>query len=174
VTIERHKSHPLDALDQACRRYPGGVEALAARMKKTESTLRKELTQGITSHRIGYDDELSTILTYLEAAKVEGWADTLHAFNYRHGHLCVPIPSVEDVDSDELVQLVCSMVREVGEVGGSLTTAKASASDGGRYVTTKEFKDFDVRVEQALSAIAALRERVREDHLSAVSMGLVK
>lgn len=174
MTKERYALHPLDALDDSIRRYPGGHKALAARLNKSESTLRKELAQGVDTHRIGYDDELSTILIMLESAKVEGWANTLHALAYRHHHLMVSIPDVEDRADDELVQMVCSMVKEVGDVGGSLTAAKNESGDGRRYISTREFLNFDVQVEEAMAALAALRERVRDEHLAAKKSGLVK
>ena len=174
MTKERYALHPLDALDDSIRKYPGGHKALAARMGKSESTLRKELTQGLDTHRIGYEDELSTILFYLEAAKVDDWDSTLHALAYRHNRLLVSIPNVDGQDDDELVQMVCAMVKEVGDVGGSLTAAKNERGDGKRCISTREFKDFDVQTEEAMAALAALRERVREEHLEAKKGGLVK
>lgn len=174
MTIELNKLHPLDALAMACRSYPGGIEALAARMGKNEFSLRKELAQGIATHRVGYDEELSTILDYLRDAGVKDWASTLHAFAYRHGHLMVQIPDVDGHDSSEMVQLVCAMVKEVGDVGGSLTTAMSAESKGGKHVSTREFSDFDAQVEEAMAALAALREKVREEHLAAKQAGLIK
>jgi len=174
VTKERYALHPLDALDDSVRKYPGGHKALAARLCKTESTLRKELTQGVDTHRIGYEDELSKILFCLEAAKVDGWDNTLHTLAYRHSRLLVPIPDVHDQDDDELVQMVCAMVKEVGDVGVSLTAAKSDKGDGKRYISTREFQGFDVQVEEAMAALAVLRERVREEHQQAKKVGLVK
>lgn len=174
MTKERYALHPLDALDDSIRKYPGGHKALSARLGKSESTLRKELTQGLDTHRIGYEDELSKILFCLESAKVSDWADTLHALAYRHHHLMVAIPNVEGHDSDELVQMVCQMVKEVGDVGGSLTMAKSTYSECGKRITTREFNEFDVQVEEAMAALAALRERVREQHLDDLSTGLVR
>ncbi len=174
MTKERYALHPLDALDDSVRKYPGGHKALAARLGKTESTLRKELTQGVDTHRIGYEDELSKILFCLEAAKVDGWDNTLHALAYRHSRLLVSIPDVHDSDDDELVQMVCAMIKEVGDVGGSLTTAKSDRGDGKRYISTSEFNEFDVQVEEAMAVLAALRERVRDEHLQAKKARLVK
>jgi hypothetical protein len=88
--------------------------------------------------------------------------------------LLVSIPDVEGQDDDELVQMVCAMVKEIGDVGGSLTAAKSEHSDGKRCISTREFKEFDVQVEEAMAALAALRERVREEHLDAKNAGLVK
>ena len=174
MTLALNKLHPLDALAKSCRSYPGGVEALAVRMGKNEFSLRKELAQGVATHRVGYDEELSTILDYLKDAGVKDWAATLHAFAYRHGHLMVQIPDVDGHDSSEMVQMVCAMVKEVGDVGGSLTAAKNERGDGKRCISSREFKDFDVQVEEAMAALAALRERVREEHLEAKKGGLVK
>jgi len=174
VTLQLNPLHPLDALAKSCREYPGGMTALAARMGKTEATLRKELAQGVPTHRVGYDEELSTILDYLHDAGVLSWADTLHAFAYRHAHLMVPIPDVDGQEDEQLVQMVCAMVKEVGDVGGSLTSAKSDKGDGSKYISTQEFKNFDAQVEEAMAALAALRERVHAEHLAAKKAGLVK
>ncbi len=174
MTLELKPLHPLDALSASCREYPGGMIALAARMGKTENTLRKELAQGVQTHRIGYDEELSTILFYLADAKVSSWADTLHAFAYRHNHLMVPIPEADGQDSERLVEMVCLLVKEIGDVGGCLTSAKSASSESGKYISTREFDNFNLQVEEAMSALAALREQVRKEHQEAVYQGLTR
>lgn len=92
-------------------------------------------------------------------------------FEAESGEKCYFVVSDEDA---RFLALALLNNLAVGDVGGSLTAAKNERGDGKRCISSREFKEFDVQVEEAMAALAALRERVREEHLEAKKGGLVK
>jgi len=174
MTYSLNEGHPLDVLYRACKAYPGGIEALALRLKMKESTLYKKLRQQVDTHFVNFDDELSEILFCLKEAKVEGWSDTLRAFCWRHDHIAIPMPDLSAAEDDELSGLVLRVVKEYGDVASALSQATSGESEEKRLITSREFADFDVQVNEAMAALAALRERARASHEAAKAQGLVR
>lgn len=171
MTIELNKLNPLDALKLACNHYPGGVEALAARIGMSTAVMRNKLSQAVTTHHLNYPDQVSDILDCLRDAKVGNWDATLHAFAYRHGCMLVKIPQGEcEFTSNELAELVCKLMTEVGQVAQSISQAFADDMQ----VSSREFARFDIEVQEALTAISALREKMREVHEDGKRRGLVR
>jgi len=174
MTYRIEEGHPLDVLFRACGKYPGGVEALAVRLKLNEKTLYKKLRHQIDTHHMNYDGELSELLFCLAEAKVDGWSDTIRAFCWRHDHIAIPMPDLSAADDDELSGLVLQVVKEYGDVASALSQATSGSSEAQRLITSREFADFDVQVNEAMAALAALRERARASHEAAKAKGLVR
>lgn len=161
MPLPLNQMHPLDVLYQACRAYPGGIEALAARLGKSPSILYNKLRQQVQTHYVGYDDELSEILFCLRDAGVVGWDKTISAFCWRHGFVVVPFPDLGEVSDDELMEMVLRVVKEQGDVAAALTAALAPNSDGGHDISRREFCAIDKEISEAMAALAELRERVK-------------
>lgn len=171
MTSELNRLNPLDALKLACNHYPGGVEALALRIGIVPGVLRNKLSGAVASHHINYPDQVSDILDCLCEAKVDQWDAPLHAFAYRHGCMLVKIPQgVCEFTSNELAELVCRLMAEVGQVAQSISQAFADDM----HVSSREFARFDIEVQEALTAISALREKMREVHEDGKRRGLVR
>lgn len=159
MTCKLESLHPLDALYRACKAYPGGIESLSVRLGKRASVLYSELRRQVESHRVGYDGELSEILFCLEEAGVRDWASTLHAFAWRHGHLVVPVPKALEV-GDQLTEQICNSVKEHAD---AIAAIGASLADDNR-IDEAELARIENEVEEAMSALAGLRELAREKH----------
>lgn len=169
MTYKLSVVHPLDALYRACKAYPGGVEALAARLKMTPSTLYKKLRQQVETHHLGYDAELSEILFCLEESKVEGWSDTLHSLCWRHGHVAVQVP-LPGSGHEQLTSMILASVSDQGEVASAI--AESLAND--QAVDSSEFARINKAIERSMADQAALLELVRVMHTEAVEKGLVR
>jgi hypothetical protein len=150
--------HPLDALYRACRSYPGGVEALARRLGVSPATLYNKLRQQMVTHHVHFDTELSEILFCLRDANVTGWDDVLHAFCWRHGYLAVPVPNAVMTD-DAVTSAICRSVKEHGEAIAQIGQALIDSS-----ITKNEMAGIDREIEEAMSALAALRQLLHERH----------
>lgn len=166
MTCKLEKLHPLDALYRSCRAYPGGIEALAARMGKRASVMYSELRRQVETHRVGYDEELSEILFCLAEAGVQDWAATLHAFAWRHGHLVVPVPQGVNVD-EQLTTQICSSVKEHAD---AIAAIGASLANDDR-IDDEELSRIERETEEAMSALAGLRELAREKHAASRKNG---
>lgn len=162
MTCRAIKMHPLDVLYQTCRRYPGGIEALARRLELSEKTLYSKLRHQVDSHHIGYDEELSEILFCLKEANVKGWADTLHALLWRHDHLALPMPNVmtNGADDTELTSAIVASVKEHGEAIASIGEALRGDDD----VDDDDLRNIDKEIEEAMAALAALRSLAKRRH----------
>jgi len=125
MTIAPIPMHPLDELYQACRKYPGGIDALADRMGTTRAMLYNKLRQGVRSHYIHFDDELSEILFCLQETKVPDATRALEAICWRHGMLAIPAPgsNVEGVEQKQALKLLGEQLKTNAEAMTSFTDA---------------------------------------------------
>lgn len=152
MTYRLTEMHPLDALYQACRKYPGGVEALAGRLgMRNPMVLYSKLRQQVDTHHVNFDGELSEIIFCLRDANVPGWDNVLHAFLWRHGFLAVEVPTTT-VDDDAMTSAICASVQEHAE---AISAIGKSLKDG--KVTSKELDSIDKEIEEAMTALAQLR-----------------
>lgn len=157
--------HPLDALYQACRRYPGGIEALAQRVGIKADTLYKKLRMAVDTHHLGYDGELSDVLMCLQEAQVAGWSDTIHAICWRHGHLAVPVPTLDGhEDAEAFTEGMVRSVKEHAEALAAIGDSLKGGTAAERKVDAREMARIEREVEQAMSALAGLLEDARARH----------
>lgn len=171
MTSQLNKLNPLDALKLSCNDYPGGVEALAARLGMSVPVLRNKLSHGVATHHVHYPDQISLILDYLQDAKVTDWDASIHAFAYRFGFILVQVPSTDsEVSSDDLALLLCKMMSEIGDVARAISQAFANDTQ----VSSREFERFDIEVREAMTVITTLREKMREVHEDGKRRGLVR
>jgi hypothetical protein len=157
--------HPLDTLYQACRRYPGGIEALAQRLHMSYDTLRKKLRHQVETHHLAYDEELSEILFCLDEAKVSDWDGTLHALCWRHGGLFVPLPALADGADDEgMTEAICESVKEHAEAVAAIGESLKPDRQGKRRIDAAEFQYIERQIEEAMGTLVAMRDRARRRH----------
>lgn len=164
MTCKPIPMHPLDALYQAARQYPGGIEALAARLNMSYDTLRKKLRHQVPTHILGYDGELSDLLHCLEEANVQGWNSTLHALCWRHGGLFLPIPQVSADDDDVLAESIAESVREHAEAVSAIGESLRPDRDGKRRIDAGELREIEQQIEEAMQALVSLRDHARHRH----------
>ncbi len=139
-----------DAAYHTVHDYPGGAVAVAHRLGANATVLSHKVSPTCGTHHLSLD----------EAARImdlTGDHRILVALSRRLGYLD-PIPSVsyDGIADDALLDLVVRMHGETSDVSRSLSEALA---DG--RVTRDELARFEGEATEAMTAIAALLDRVR-------------
>lgn len=150
----------IDAAFAIAKRYPGGVEALANVMHVSASVLYKKLEHGCDTHHLR-EDEFEEIIARCAAAGVPDAYKPLRALCFRFGHVAVKLPELGDQSSAELAEMVMRCFKEGGDVARVVEEAVSVKSRGGRGVTPGELRAIEMEIEQAMGALAELRERAR-------------
>lgn len=122
----------LDSVRRAVRHYPGGLDAVAARLGKSPSTLEKEL-RGAPQYKLGAEDaaEIAAMCSDLR---------TPHCLDYptrlaEHvGATLLPLPHGLETDSIT-AKAVAGLMRELADVVGSVAAAEADGE-----ISTNELK----------------------------------
>lgn len=162
--------HPLDELYAACKRYPGGIEALTVRLGiRSVKTLYKKLSTVAMDFHLGYPDEVDNVLRCLEEAKVEAWDSTVHAFCWRHGGVFVRLPD-DVVGHEALGDAAMRVLKEAGDV----VTRTDESLAGDHLIDSRELERIDKEFEELMSAVAGWRELIRTRHQDARDKGLVR
>lgn len=147
-----------DALYIGARKYPGGVEALAQRLGISPNVLRNKLRPAIDTHHANFE-EVSAIIECLEEAHVPEAYLALQAFNWRHGHVAVRLPSSE-VAGGELFAKVLRIMDTEGRLANEISQALV----GDNRIDNTELNRIESQLQQSIEALAGLREKVRAKH----------
>lgn len=114
----------LDSVRRAVRHYPGGCEAVAARLGKSPSTLEKEL-RAAPQYKLGAVDAAEIAAMCVELG-------TPHALDYPTrlaeavGGTLLLLPSADGADGDALTALaLAELVREFSDVVSAVAAADA-------------------------------------------------
>lgn len=148
-----------DALYTVARAYPGGVDALAARMEISPNVLRNKLAPGIATHHASFE-EASRVVELCQQAGVPDAEQPLHALLMRHGmagfSTCAPESSQAPQAHGDLSQAVCKAMAQVGDVAEAVSQALMDGS-----VSTEEADRIEREFQEALAALGAWRAKVR-------------
>lgn len=155
MTQEYSDMNQHDALYIAARKYPGGVEALAQRMKISPAVLYSKMRPDCHTHYVSFE-QVSEITEYLVGAYVPGALQALHALAWRHGMVSISLPPLSDLETDCLVQSICKSVVEFGHLTSAVSEAMADGT-----ICGKEWAEIDREFSHAIGALTELRERVR-------------
>lgn len=155
MTHRLDQMNPQDALYATAREYPGGIEALAARMAMSATVLRNKLGRLTPTHHMT-DEQFDLVLELCAGAGVPDAYRALRAKAWRHGHIAVPLPALDTKTGGELADLVMRVFKEGGDVAAAVQRA---ASDD--ELTAAEAASVEAEVEQAIAALAELKDRVR-------------
>lgn len=147
-----------DALYISARKYPGGVEALAQRLGVSPNVLRNKLRPAIDTHHTNFE-EVSAIIECLEEVRVPEAYLALQAFNWRHGHVAVRLPSSE-VGGGELFAQVLRIMNAEGQLANEISQALA----GDNRIDGRELESIESQLQQSIEALVGLREKVRAKH----------
>lgn len=158
MTCQYNNINQHDALYNAARAYPGGIEALAQRMHISPNVLRNKLRPAIDTHHANFE-EVSVIVELLEEAKVDIAFLPLHAFCWRHNHVALQLPS-GDVDADDLLKQVVEIMSSDGALAGDINKALA----GDHKIDGRELVTIEERLEGCIGNLVALRNKVRAKH----------
>lgn len=155
MTQEYSDMNQHDALYIAARKYPGGVEALAQRMKISTAVLYSKMRPDCHTHHVTFE-QVSEITEYLVGAHVPEALQALHAICWRHGLIAFELPPTSDQDDDSLIQSICKTVQEFGHVTSAVSGALADGK-----ICGKELEEIEREFAQAFGAMTELRERIR-------------
>lgn len=163
MTYKYSNINQHDALYNAARAYPGGIEALAQRMSTpnrqvSPNVLRNKLRPSIDTHHANFE-EVSEIIEYLEEAKVADAFLPLHAFCWRHNHVAVQLPK-GDVDADDLLKQVVEIMSGDGALASDISKALA----GDHKIDRAELATIEERLEGCIGSLVALRDKARAKH----------
>ncbi|MFA5824796.1 MAG: phage regulatory CII family protein [Gallionellaceae bacterium] len=160
MTLKLDDSTVLGALYGAAKKYPGGIRQLAADMDMPESTLYAKL-RNEKGYPLGIDEAVE-ILNFMRGQDVPGWQKAVQVFCHQLDHLAVPIPRAMRLGDVAGLQQVSEMMQEVADIAHALSDGTDSGKDGGRQITTAEWKK-----------IAETREFYKALHMAAKKKGLV-
>jgi hypothetical protein len=147
-----------DALYKVARAYPGGLDALAARMQMSVNVLRNKLAPGIETHYPSFE-ETSEIISLCHDAGVKDALLPLHAMLARHGMAGFIVPEQQEFTNDDLSQTVCRVMSQVGNAAEAVSEAMMD-----RVITTMEADLIEREFQAALAAIGEWRARIRQHH----------
>lgn len=155
MTCRYRQTNAQDALYLIARRYPGGLESLALRLRTTPDVLRNKLRAKVTTHHT-YLEDFSEVLECAEEAKVEDWNLPLQALCWRHRHVALPLPETGDAGDEALTTLICQTMKEYGDVADSIAQSLRD-----NRITDNEIESIEKQFTEAIAALMTLRERVR-------------
>ncbi|SNX59747.1 hypothetical protein SAMN06296273_1182 [Nitrosomonas ureae] len=133
----------LDVIHDVAHGYPGGVEALAARMGKSADTLRKKVLPTNDTHD----------LTVKELRKIEDYCNTdriADAFANDRGLMCIKKPDFENISDKAFMDLFLDIQKKQGQWASVISESMESGDiDWDEFLRIKE---------QAYKYIAAILE----------------
>lgn len=150
--------HPQDALYAAARAYPGGVKALAAVRDVSTETMYQKLDRQNPKNRIGFDEELFSMLDQLRAAGVPKWDDAVSALAHQCGGVYVRLPAGEADAGSPATDLAVAALREFSEL---MTEFTADAATG---MTDAAMARLEKEGNEALRAIQLMLSWARNEH----------
>lgn len=154
VSYEYSDTDQHEALYNLARRYPGGINGLAAALSQrlgkriTVPVLRNKLRPGIATHHVSHED-LSLIVELCQEAGMADATLPIEALCWRHGLVAVALPKV----AEELGDPTAAVIRVMKEVGDVAATVTRAAEDG--VITEAELDDIEREFVEATAALMA-------------------
>lgn len=149
-----------DALYNAARKYPGGIESLAGRLEVSPGTLYNKLRRQVDTHQTSFE-EAAVIMEHLaEASRPDAFA-ALHSMAWRLQHVAVELPDiVPDADPVPIMQQLCHTFKEGGDVAQAIE--RSLADD--QWIDAHEYELIDTEIMEAVTELIRLREMCRRKY----------
>lgn len=157
-------SSPLDALARMCRHYPGGRPAIAARLGKTDETLRRELSVSDQGHKMGLADALAIVSMCMEAHTPDADALAIVVAAESGGHY-VGAGVPDDADCAALLHRLGAENKEAADLTQVVLAALADGkvSDNERVRIEREAMDLMISVTRLVQACRKNNSALRSD-----------
>lgn len=149
-----------DLLYEVARAYPGGIEALAARMGTTAKKLYKKLSPKSTE-RNTTAEEFSLIVEMCAGANVKNAMSPIEALCWRHGGIFVPLDAIQGTSDDDLRKTGIQAMSQLGNVAALLEEAMETDLDDHAMEKIEPAK------RKFFSSAVLLWERIRARHAAA-------
>lgn len=144
----------LDAAFHLARAYPGGKEALAARLGKSPHTFRHELT-GDGTAKLGLIDAESMSMFALQM-KMPNALAILNSMAANLGQMVLPLPQVMDLAGGDCMRGLATSAREFAELCADVT---GSLADDGR-ISDNEMARIERSSAELIAALQSLNAAV--------------
>lgn len=158
MTCEYSTINFWDALYTCARAYPGGVEALANRLKVAPSTLYNKLRPGIKTHEpTGH--EIYQIIEWCQDAAVPEADLVLDAWDWHFGRVGYAVPKTvlrDDVLANQLLRVL--------RANGDVATKIEQALMNDNRVDRREKDAVEKCVQESIEALAQLLEMIKAKH----------
>jgi hypothetical protein len=145
-----------DALDRLCKRYPGGIAAMAVRLGKRDKTLRAELKPPVGSTaKLGLDEAVEIMRNCQQLGMPDALAplDLLEAEFGRHAIALPELAQLKDGD----------LVRHTHRLTGEFSDVLLAVAEAGRdnKITDHELRDAEAQFAELIAAGHQVLERMR-------------
>lgn len=137
----------LDAAQRIGLEYPGGIEALAARMNKNPTVFRSKLNPNNSTHQLYLEEAMA-----MQA--LTGRHDIAIAMDDELGRSSV---LCEALDSD--VSLVSSIMKTMAEFGDWMRKAEAAMEDG--ELTPNELKELEKEYTEMIAEASRMHGKMK-------------
>lgn len=144
-----------DAVRRMVRNYPGGLNALAARLGKSASTLDKEI-RGAQGYKLGLQEAYEIAVMCVDARSACAM-DLLNLMAHATSHVLLPMP-VEH-DGSMTLERLGRLMHECGDLVAEVTKAKADGS-----VSDNEMKACMAQWTEMVAAGQALMQSLKENN----------
>lgn len=149
-----------DAVRRMVRNYPGGLNALAARMGKSPSTLDKEI-RGAHGFKLGLQDAYDIAVMCVDAGSACAM-DLMNLMAHATGHVLLPMPVAQP--GCMTLERLAALMHECGEVVTTVTKAKA---DG--HVCDNELKECLRQWTEMVAAGQALMQALKDNNAATMA-----
>jgi hypothetical protein len=139
----------LDAFHSTVHSYPGGCEALAARMGVVPAVLRNKANPN-------FEHNKPTLADADLVMALSGNFAVLHALALNHGHVCVKVETDVTAADMAIFALLAKSVAAHGDVGGELY---ATLADG--IVEPHEVQRFEEAAYRATAVLKSMVQRLK-------------
>lgn len=155
MTYEYSERNQHDLLYEIARAYPGGIEALAARMGTTAKKLYKKLSPR-SDERTTSAEEFSLIVEMCEGAGVLNATSPIEALCWRHGGVFIKFDDLHAESDDCILKAAAEAMAKVGSVAGAVNEALEAGE-----INDKQMEKIEPRMRKAQAALAAWWGRIK-------------
>lgn len=148
----------MDEIHEIAHGYPGGVEALAARMGKNPGTMRKKLLPNEDTHDLTVK-ELRKIVDYCDTDKIA------QAFAADRGLICIKMPEFDQLSDKEILDLFLDLQAKQGEWAREISKAMQNGEiDWDELMSIrKEYEKFITAAAEVMNRLQSFMA-VSEEH----------
>lgn len=149
-----------DALYSAARRYPGSIEALAARMGKSANVMRSKLKPDVDTHHVTLEEAV-VIIELLDSCAPTAADLAVKAIAYRLGRVVVRHSGVDSCPLGLEVQGL-ALTGTLGLLCADI--AATTAGNAGKPLNKKQADKLSADVAQCLDALFLIKDSI--EHLA--------
>ena len=148
----------MDQIHEIAHGYPGGVEALSARMGKNPGTMRKKLLPNEDTHDLTVK-ELRKIVDYCDTDKIA------QSFAADRGLICIKMPEFDQLSDKEILDLFLDLQAQQGEWAREISKAMQNGEiDWDELMSIrKEYNEFITAAAEVMNRLQSFMA-VSEEH----------